>query len=115
MTKKELARMEELLTAAALRSTSEVLPDVPMPSYGEPLAVGFWPVDTRGYDPRIEPACSSSVYHAVGRSDATDSQGPKRLFSSKLLALKALRFLVERQCATSLRRIDKMIQSEDVK
>jgi hypothetical protein len=40
--------------------------------------------------PRLEKACTSSLYHAIGQWDETRSQNPKALYSSPSLALRAL-------------------------
>ena len=110
MTKKELARVEQLLERAALRWTSEVEPDVAIPT-GFGNTTGFlFAGDTSDY-PRVEPACSSSVHHGFGSAERTDSQHPRRLFSTRLRALQALRHAVEQECARRLRRVDSMIEA----
>lgn len=115
MTKAEKARMAELekqlLLARALRFTDPVEPDVPIPAtFGkERLAKGFL---FNAYTPRVVPACSSSVFHAFGRNDQTDSQGARRLFSTRLRALRALRHAVEMECAQKLAGIDLQIEQE---
>ena len=75
MTKKETAVVEnlkrELRLKGALRATTNVEPDVPIPepSYGSAgkLSKGFMFVGDRSDWPRVEPACSSSVCHNFGR------------------------------------------------
>ena len=111
MNKKEKKALEEALTAAALRTTSDVYPDVPPPSSGG-LSKGYAVVASTSDSARVELACSSSVNHATGRQDKTTTQGPRHLYSTKELALKALRREVERHCAQRLRRIDIMIEEE---
>lgn len=107
MTKKETAEVEslrrELSILAALRWTEPVAPDVPIP-HGQGLSTGW----LTGYD-RVDVACSSNVFHAYGRNDKTTSQQPCSLFSTKLLALKALRYEMERRFATDLANIDRKI------
>jgi len=113
MTKKEKDILESALTAAAFRTTSDVAPDVPPPnSSSNKLSEGWATVGSGGDYGRVEPACSSSVHHGVGRQDKTTTQGAKSLYSTKLLALKALRRSVEIDCATRLRRVDRMINEE---
>ena len=106
MTKKEQARLavlrHELALAKALRWTEPVEPDVQPPVKG--LSVGYTYIGDR-----VEPARSSVVFHAVGRQDKTDSQGCRSLYSTRLLALKALRHAVEKDCAEKLARIDDLI------
>jgi len=111
--KKEQERFEELLTRAALRSTSPTLPDVDVPNDG--LSTGFLYAGENSVDPRVDVACSSSVHHAFGRNDKTTSQRPRRLYSTRLLALKGLRYAVEQRCAAILRGIDRQIEEEEVK
>jgi hypothetical protein len=63
----------------------------------------------RDYE-RVVPACSSSVHHAFGRDDKTDTQQPRRLFSTPVLAWKALRNETEKRFAKELAKIDIEIQ-----
>lgn len=111
MTKKEQEQVrqlkERLSTLAALRWTDEVLPDIPIPGFNDPLAKGYTPC----YD-RVEPACSSSGFHAVGRQDKTGSQRPLSLYSTRLLALKALRHQMELGFAKKLATVDLWIAAE---
>ena len=111
MTKKEKEALEAALTAAALRTTGDVAPDVPPPSSGG-LSKGFAVVAETSDYARVEPACSSSVHHGTGQQDKTTTQGPRHLYSTKEMALKALRRAVERHCAERLRRVDRMIEEE---
>ena len=107
MTKKETAEVEslrrELSIVAALRWTEQVLPDIPVPVRNR-LTKGW----LAGYD-RVDIACSSCVFHAYGRNDKTTTQQPVALFSTKLLALKALRYEMERRFAEQLANIDRQI------
>ena len=89
----------------ALRWTARVAPDVAPPESGG-LSKGFLP---NAYSVRVEPACSSSVSHAFGRDDRTTSQGARWLFSTKVLALKAMRHEVEMEAAKKLHAIDELI------
>ena len=120
MTKKEAAEVEkmkqELRLRGALRATSNVEPDVPIPSGSysdrQGLSKGFMFVSESGYWPRVEPSCSSSVYHSIGRDDRTTTQEPMRLYSTRLLALRALRYAIEQDCCARLTKVDKMIEEE---
>lgn len=116
MTKKEQTAFavlrENLALAKALRWTEEVEYDVSVPANGNrDLAIGF-SVDGIGEYARVEESCSSSVFHAMGRQNRTDSQYPIRQFSSKLLALKHLRNQIENECARRLASIDAEIKAE---
>jgi hypothetical protein len=112
MTKKELATFEAALTQSALRSTCEQVPDVAIPQSYADLVKGWLPIASSSTSARVEPACSSSVYHATGRTDKTTAQGPRRLFSSRLAALRQLRYEAEQEAASRLRGIDRMIVKE---
>ncbi len=112
MTKKEQIALEDALTQSALRSTCEQIPDVAAPESFSALSKGWLPIASSSDSARVEPACSSSVHHATGRTDKTNSQGKRSLFSSRLLALRQLRYEAECEAARRLRRIDRMIEAE---
>lgn len=112
MTKKELQTLEAALTQSALRSTCGQLPDVAIPPSFSDLTKGWLPIASSSTSARVEPACSSSVHHATGRTDKTTTQQPRRLFSSRLTALRQLRYEAEQEAASRLRSIDRMIERE---
>ena len=62
------------------------------------------------YTMRVDVACSSSVYHGVGRTDKTSTQRPVWLYSTKSLAATAMRFDIELECAEKLYRVDCTIE-----
>lgn len=62
--------------------------------------------------PRVEPACSSEISHGFGSNDETRSQGGMALYSTRMLALRALRNAVEMDCAKRLLDIDERIEKE---
>lgn len=99
----------------ALRATPIVKPDVAPPaSGGGKLATGFWPIAPHGFGGgHVEPACSSTSYHAIGSNRATNSQGARSLYSTRLLALRAMRNEVERDAAQKLMDIDRLIAEEE--
>lgn len=113
MNKKEQAAFAELqkdlLIARALRFTDPVPADIPIPERG--LAKG-WLFNSYLGNPDVARACSSSVSHCYGDDNATTSQGATRLYSTKLLALRALRHAVELKCAEILAGIDLQIEDE---
>lgn len=117
MTKKEQAEMdslrEQLRISKALRFTDEVKPDVqpPAPSeVGNKLRTGF---QYHAYgDGRVSPACTSSMFHSVGNNDKTTTQGGRALYSTRLLALKAMRHDMELECAKRLAAVDALIEKE---
>lgn len=120
MTKKEREEHEKALKQArvlgALRWTSPVEPDVSPPDSGTNLSTGWVPrwISADGYV-GAEVACSSSVFHARGRTDKTTSQNPIWMYSTKLLALKAQRHEAEKTFAEKLARIDAEIAIEESK
>lgn len=107
----------DLRIHTALRFTDKVSPDIPIPEYtvSSPLTKGWVPIGSLGNQGRVEVACSSSVHHAIGRTDRTTSQNAIRLYSTKLLALRGLRNQVEKRCAEELSRIDQQIEEEELK
>lgn len=117
MTKKEREEMEalkkELRLAKALRWTEKIEPDVEPPSVNYmndlDLAKGWL---FNSYSGSIVKACSSSVSHNYGSDDGTTSKGARRLYSTKLRAMRALRNAVERECARKLAEIDRYIEEE---
>lgn len=116
MNKREREALEAALTEAALRRTSPVDPDVVPPMSGAGgLTTGFILVGEYSDSPRVDVACSSSVHHGVGQVNQTSTQGSRKLYSTKIAALRALRYKVETRCAALLRRVDKMIEEEAAK
>lgn len=111
MTKKERAEfdaaLERVRLLGALRWTMEVKPDV-FPPRDNSLATGFM---FNAYDMRIEPACSSSCFHSIGRSDKTTTQNPRSLYSTRTRALMAMRNKVELESAEKLKKIDSMLET----
>ena len=112
MNKKEKAALEAALTDAALRSTYDVEADVGIPdcSVRANMSIGYAPIAACSDMSRVEEACSSSVSHGIGSQKETRSQQPMRLWSTRLRALQALRWRVERDCAKRLRRVDRAIE-----
>lgn len=93
----------------AMRLSADVLPDIPIPEY---------PNVTEGYlvcYDRVELSWSKSCLHGTGpRKNSADgrtgaSQGGRALYSTKSLALKAMRARVARRHAEDLARIDRRI------
>lgn len=114
MNKKEKAEFEAakkaVFVARALNWTDPVAPDIPVPLCGE--ARGF----VVGHD-CVMHGLSTSVSHASGWIDSspptrTTSQGARSMYSTKLLALRALRHAVECECAKRLAKIDMQIAVE---
>lgn len=96
---------------AALRWTDPAPPPDVMPPEGyAELSTGFL---FNAHSSRINVACSGAASHARGQTDRTTSQGARRLYSTRLRALQALRNAVEQECAERLARIDAQIAQEE--
>jgi hypothetical protein len=116
MTKKEKAEFDAAIlkaqTLSALRWTEPVDKDLPVPTGGE--IINGW--DYNFYTLYAERMWSSSYNHGCGIKDDDNryysNQKGISLYSSKLLALKAMRHYIERESAEKLRRIDEQIKSE---
>lgn len=109
MNKKELAYVESLKERLALCFTPEVAPDVPRPGVDDGLVIGY---SFNAYSREVRKSCSSYLWHAVGSWDKTDAQGAIEQYSTRLLALRAMRNAIEMRCARDLRGIDIMIEQE---
>ena len=108
LNKKEKEYMESIERLAALHITPSVFCDV-MPPSNEDLSVGY---TYNSHSLLIEESCSSSTRHSKGRSDKTQSQLPIEMYSSKEMALRAMRNEIEKQFAKDLRYVDLMINKE---
>jgi len=95
-----------------LDGSEKIKPDVKPPeSFSDILSVGYWPYRGGNYNfPRVEPACSSSVGHSVGRTDRTTTQQPRWLYSTKSLAARSLLYEVEQSYLNEMGEILKKIE-----
>jgi len=110
MNKKEQAMVEDLKVMCALHFTNKVELDVEIPEpFANELSKGFV---MNEYSFRVTKACSSSLGHNTSGDDRTTSQEGIKLYSTELLALKAMRNAIELKCARELRKIDIMIEKE---
>jgi hypothetical protein len=117
MTKKEKVKFDsalaEIRILGALRWTSKVEPDTPPPEGISEITKG-WLFNV--YVRHVESACSSCVHHGYGQGSlARIGGGARSLYSTKLLALKALRHEAEREYAKYLADIDEQIANETQK
>lgn len=117
MNKKEQAAFEamkrEILLAKAFRFTERVKPDIMPPTTSELRKGWHYNSYIGSYSgPRVHRACTSAVHHSIGNDTKTDTQQPLSLYSTKLLALRALRHDVEKQVANILADIDEQIEAE---
>lgn len=114
MTKKEQEEMaalkRALLVAQAFRMTDKVKPDVAPPNSAAGLSVSIgWLL--RGSE--VEQGWSRASAHGTGapeKSKYSGSQGARWLFSTEVLALRALRNAIESDTANRLADIDARIQ-----
>ena len=98
----EVERQARIRAALHWTDDADIAPDVPPPS-GQGLTTGYM---FNAYSRRVDVACSSSVFHAIGRTDRTTTQRPIWLYSTRARALHALRVALERQFAEELAKID---------
>jgi hypothetical protein len=115
MTKKEKAGMDAAIlkaeTLAALRWTTQVEPDLLEPENYTDIINGW---SFNSYSMVAGQSWSSAYRNGSGtyKETSSASQDAKKQYSSKLLALKAMRNAVERECAKKLLLIDKMTIDE---
>jgi hypothetical protein len=90
-----------------------LIADVPPPPIGkgtETLSTG-WHYNI--YNQEVDRGCSSCIYHSTYSDTKTTSQGTIWLYSSKLLALQAMRAQIEREFAKKLADLDLLIEQEN--
>jgi hypothetical protein len=114
MNKKEQAAMQARIdraeTLAALRWTNPVQRDVGVPKDG--YSQGW---DYNVYTQIVFTGWSSCVSHGKGpldknvRKNVSGIQGPRRMYSTKVLALAAMRHEIEQKAAADLLKIDRQI------
>lgn len=113
MTKKEQAAMQAAIdraeTLAALRWTWPVVRDVGVPLQG--YSEGW---DYNAHSQRVWQGWSDRVAHGEGAAPEagkyrSGSQGSRRMFSTKALALAAMRYEMEQKAAADLMRVDRQI------
>jgi hypothetical protein len=114
MTKKEQADMKAAIdraeTLAALRWTMPVKRDVAPPANG--FSEGW---DFNDYMKSVRPGWSNSIFHGEGSAPKegerrfSATQNPRSLYSTKAMALAALRHGVEKKAAHDLMQIDRQI------
>jgi hypothetical protein len=111
MNKKELAEVEPLKVKLALRFTEKIEPDLKKPeAFAKEMTKG-WHFNSHSL--LVGKACSTSINHSTWGDEKTTTQGGINMFSSRLLAIKAMRHEVEKECAEKLRKIDIMIEKEN--
>jgi len=116
MTKKEREAFDAAIKKAeilgALRWTTPVAKDVPIPENG--YSEGWI-----AYSNSVQKSWSGQHRHGNGDAPAPEdiyksaSQRGVSMYSTRLLALKALRNNTEKEAAEELRKIDRMIAEEE--
>jgi hypothetical protein len=115
MTKKEKEFIDkfitELMIQAAFRWTDAVTYDIQPPTLDDSdrLRKGFL---FNAHYLIVDKACTSSIFHSSRGDEKTTTQNPHPLYSTRLLALKAMRHEVEKACAMKLLKIDVQIEAE---
>ena len=113
MTKKEQAEMKAAIdraeTLAALRWTAPVERDVEVPQQG--YSEGW---DYNAFSMSVWQGWSDRIYHGngkapVGYKDRNGTQGGRRMYSTKALALAAMRHEMEQKFASHLLSVDRQI------
>ena len=114
MNKKEREELEAAKTVAALRWTAPVHTDVPPPEPSTGGETNGW--DFNSHSMRVRRSWSTCISHGEGESNdrryGSAAQGGVHLFSTRLLALRAMRHQIERTVAATLRSVDRMIEEE---
>lgn len=110
MNKKEKQAMEVLKVKCALCWTRPIAPDIPKPADSHKDIVPGYVFNA--YCLSVSESCSTSLYHSKDDSTRTTTQNPIEQYSTKLLALRAMRHEVELKCASRLREADVMIEQE---
>lgn len=111
MTKKEREALvdlqRQLEEARAFRFTDDVAPDVMPPKEG--YAIGFFAHHLSSFSP-VSKGWTSSVYHGSSEVPGKHaSQGSRYLYSTELLAYRAVRRAMEKEFSEKLARIDRKI------
>lgn len=114
MNKKEKAAMRALEVRCALRWTEAARPDIPVPESYNDLSEGWRVIASRGAVHGVERSWSKGSVHGHGISAAGfGSQGGIAQYSTKVLALRALRAELERAFAEQLFLVDQRLTEEE--
>lgn len=111
LNKREAEEFELLKTKLALRCTEKVEYDIqPPPLFSSEILNGYL---FNKHSKIVNEACTSNIHHSYHQHNKTNSQRPMPLYSTRLLALKALRNELELEFAKELRKIDLEIEKEN--
>jgi hypothetical protein len=92
----------------AMHRSEQVERDIPIPEAFNDLSRG-WDFNSWDSKGRVFKACSNSFYHGDGW-ERVSSQHPRALFSTELLATKALRYELAEKFAEILVKWDRRIE-----
>ena len=109
MTKAEKQYVEELEIRCSMLLTPKIKPDI-IPTDADVIINGYY---HSPYSKKVSKACSISLFHGIDQWDKTNQRGALPLYSSRLLALRALRAELSWNMATELYYIDKRIIEEE--
>lgn len=104
-------RFTDLEERASFRMTGDIKEDLSPPGRTSEQVSNGWLFSEAST--AVFKASSTGTAHGYDW-DVVTAQGPKRLFSTRLLALRALRRAVEKETATRLRNIDLEIKDEEL-
>jgi len=110
MNKKEQKLVEDLQVIAALKWTDDVVEDIPVPEYSSGVVVGY---TYNHYSQTVSESCSTSISHSTHSKSKTTSRNGIQMFSTKVKALRAMRYAVSLKAAKELRAIDILIEAEN--
>lgn len=120
MNKKEQAEMAELrqqlMLARAVRTTEPVAPDLRIETSSQDELSGY---TFNAHNKEVVPAWTQRVVHGRGYSSSAEqrkngsaTQRSIPLYSTRLLALRAMRHAIEKQVFADLAKIDAAIDKE---
>lgn len=109
MTKLEQQVFENMKIQCALRFTEKVYPDILPPENFDKIVNGY---SFNSYSEKVEKSCSSRLAHSLYAWNKTNSRESIEQYSSRLLALKAMRYEMEQIFAKKLYAVDVLIEKE---
>ena len=105
-------RAENLYRQSLQPRHEEVKPDVHPPTHVTELARGYLAIRHSDDFFRVYPACTSWNRHGIGSKRPT-TNGPKSLFSTEALALKALLYELELENIERMVEVWRMLQEAE--
>jgi hypothetical protein len=117
MNKAEKKQLEDAIDKARLYAafyiTPEITPDLPAPGSGDGMYAHIYGYDFNEHTRKVFEAWSESTRNGTGHGERKHgSQGGRNLYSTKLLALQAMRHKIAMKSADVLASTDLMIDKE---